>query len=46
MTIGRFSGEPLLARFGKPAVLCVSALVSAVGIALVADGVILYMLWI
>ncbi|KQQ06012.1 MULTISPECIES: MFS transporter [unclassified Rathayibacter] len=35
MTIGRFSGEPLLARFGKPAVLCVSALVSAAGIALV-----------
>lgn len=35
MTIGRFSGEPLLARFGKPAVLCVSAIVSAVGIALV-----------
>lgn len=35
MTIGRFSGEPLLARFGNVAVLRVSALVSAAGIALV-----------
>lgn len=35
MTIGRFAGEPLLARFGKANVLRVSALVSAVGIALV-----------
>ena len=35
MTIGRFAGEPLLARFGKANVLRVSALVSAVGIGLV-----------
>lgn len=35
MTIGRFSGAPLLARFGKAAVLRVSAIVSAAGIALV-----------
>jgi len=35
MTIGRFTGEPLLARFGNVAVLRVSALVSAAGIALV-----------
>lgn len=35
MTIGRFSGEPLIARFGKANVLRVSALVSALGIALV-----------
>ncbi|MGK9149220.1 MFS transporter [Plantibacter flavus] len=35
MTIGRFSGEPLIDRFGKAMVLRVSALVSAVGIALV-----------
>jgi len=35
MTIGRFSGEPLIARFGKANVLRVSALVSAAGIALV-----------
>ena len=42
MTIGRFSGEPLLARFGNVAVLRVSALVSAAGIALVvfADNVV------
>ncbi|MCP2031348.1 fucose permease [Okibacterium sp. HSC-33S16] len=35
MTIGRFSGEPLIERFGKPTVLRASALVSAAGIALV-----------
>lgn len=42
MTVGRFSGEPLLARFGNVAVLRVSALVSAAGIALVvfADNVV------
>ena len=35
MTIGRFSGEPLIERFGKANVLRASALVSAAGIALV-----------
>ncbi|NQX13518.1 MFS transporter [Microbacteriaceae bacterium VKM Ac-2855] len=35
MTIGRFVGEPLLKRFGNAAVLRVSAIVSAIGIALV-----------
>ena len=35
MTVGRFAGEPLLARFGNAAVLRASALVSAVGIAVV-----------
>jgi fucose permease len=35
MTVGRFSGEPLIARFGKATVLRASALVSAAGIALV-----------
>ncbi|MFU8946625.1 MFS transporter [Mycetocola zhadangensis] len=35
MTVGRFSGEPLIERFGKPTVLRTSALVSAAGIALV-----------
>ncbi|WP_213001399.1 MFS transporter [Winogradskya consettensis] len=42
MTAGRFAGEPLLARFGNAAVLRVSALVSAAGIATVvfADNVI------
>ncbi len=35
MTVGRFAGEPLLARFGHATVLRASALVSAVGIALV-----------
>ncbi|WP_239159684.1 MFS transporter [Winogradskya humida] len=43
MTAGRFAGEPLLARFGNAAVLRVSALVSAAGIATVvfADNVII-----
>ncbi|WP_043603752.1 MFS transporter [Cellulomonas carbonis] len=35
MTVGRFAGEPLLARFGNAAVLRASALVSAAGIAVV-----------
>lgn len=35
MTIGRFAGEPLLKRFGNANVLRVSAIVSAIGIALV-----------
>lgn len=35
MTIGRFAGEPLLKRFGNATVLRASAIVSAVGIALV-----------
>ena len=35
MTIGRFSGEPLIERFGKASVLRASAVVSAAGIALV-----------
>lgn len=35
MTVGRFVGAPLLARFGNAAVLRVSALVSAAGIAVV-----------
>ncbi|WP_129337072.1 MFS transporter [Cellulomonas endophytica] len=43
MTVGRFAGEPLLARFGNAAVLRVSALVSATGIAVVvlSDSVVL-----
>jgi fucose permease len=35
MTVGRFLGAPLLARFGNVAVLRVSALISAAGIAIV-----------
>jgi fucose permease len=35
MTVGRFLGAPLLARFGNAAVLRVSTLVSAAGIAIV-----------
>jgi len=35
MTVGRFVGAPLLARYGNAAVLRVSALVSAAGIAVV-----------